>query len=385
MSVEHKSCASTARGLWYNRSMNNGNTKNRIACLGDSITYGHGVAATRTRDAWTFVLQRMLGEEYEVLNYGINGAAAREDCPESYRKSGLLDRALGSGAGTFILMLGSNDTKDRIWNTQSCKMGMRGIISDILRLQSDGSDLPKLFIMLPPAIFPQEDGQTAYGVRADLMVNELIPIIRRLADDYCLPVIDLYSLTKDHPEYYLEGVHPNAAGNLAIAETVRAALEEWLNEPAETVTTDYKALISSVKAVTSECPHLIANLANTSALIWEHMDDLNWAGFYIMEDGRLVLGPFQGKMACTEIEVGSGVCGTAVATGETQLVPDVHKFDGHIACDSASNSEIVVPMRRNGEIFGVLDIDSPSFARFAEEDRKQLEELVRILEQNLFA
>ena len=137
--------------------------------------------------------------------------------------------------------------------------------------------------------------------------------------------------------------------------------------------------------MTSECPHLIANLANTSALIWEHMDDLNWAGFYIMEDGRLVLGPFQGKMACTEIEVGSGVCGTAVATGETQLVPDVHKFDGHIACDSASNSEIVVPMRRNGEIFGVLDIDSPSFARFTEEDRKQLEELVRILEQNLFA
>ena len=357
--------------------------KNRIACLGDSITFGHGVAATRTRDAWTFVLQRMLEDRAEVLNFGINGASASEGCSESYRKSGLLDEALESGAGTFILMLGSNDTKDRIWNVQSYKMGMRGIISDILRLQRDGTDLPKLFLMLPPAIFPQEDGQAAYGVRADLLVNELIPIVRRLADDYCLPVIDLYSVTKDHPEYYLEGVHPNAEGNLAIAETIRAALEEWLNEPS-VITTDYRTLISSVRAVTAECPHFVTNLANTAALIWEHMDDLNWAGFYLMQDGRLVLGPFQGKMACTEIEVGSGVCGTAVATGETQLVPDVHKFEGHIACDSASNSEIVVPMRRNGEIFGVLDMDSPSLARFTEDDKDHLEYLAGILEQNLF-
>ena len=358
--------------------------KNRIACLGDSITFGHGVSATRTHDAWTFVLQRMLGDRAEVLNYGINGASASEGCPESYRKSGLLDEALGSGAGTFILMLGSNDTKDRIWNTQSYKMGMRGIVSDILRLQRDGSDLPKLFLMLPPAIFAQEDGQTAYGVRAELMVNEVIPIIRRLAQDYDLPVIDLYSISKDHPEYYLEGVHPNAAGNLAIAETVRTALEEWLNVPTERMMTDYKTLISSVKAVTAECPHFIANLANTAALIWEHMDDLNWAGFYLMQDGRLVLGPFQGKMACTEIEVGSGVCGTAVAAGKTQLVPDVHKFEGHIACDSASNSEIVIPLRKDGEIFGVLDIDSPSLARFTEEDKDHLEYLAGILELNLF-
>lgn len=354
-----------------------------IACLGDSITYGHGVSGTRTRDAWTFVLQKMLGDRAEVLNFGINGASASNDCPESYRNTGLLDHALTSGAGTFTLMLGSNDTKDRIWNVQSYKMGMRGIISDILRMQRDGSALPKLFLMFPPAMFPQEDGQTAYGVRADLLVNELIPIIERLAQDFCLQVIDLYSITKDHPEYYLEGVHPNAAGNLAIAETVCEAMEEWLNEPAA-IMTDYKTLISSVRAVTAECPHFIANLANTSALIWEHMDDLNWAGFYLMQDGKLVLGPFQGKVACTEIEVGSGVCGTAVATGKTQLVPDVHKFDGHIACDSASNSEIVIPMRRDGKIFGVLDIDSPSLARFTEEDRVQLEELVKILERNLF-
>ena len=148
--------------------------------------------------------------------------------------------------------------------------------------------------------------------------------------------------------------------------------------------TDYETLKLSVRAVTSDCPHFIANLANASALVWEYMDDLNWAGFYLMQNGKLVLGPFQGKVACTEIEVGSGVCGTAVATGKTQLVKDVHQFEGHIACDSASNSEIVVPLRKDGKIFGVLDIDSPSLARFDETDRTELEALARILEENLF-
>lgn len=147
--------------------------------------------------------------------------------------------------------------------------------------------------------------------------------------------------------------------------------------------TDYESLIPAVKAVTVQCPHFIANLANTSALIWEYMDDLNWAGFYLMQDGKLVLGPFQGKVACTEIEVGSGVCGTAVATGKTQLVADVHQFEGHIACDSASNSEIVIPLRRGGVVFGVLDIDSPSLGRFTEEDKVQLEKLAEVLQDNL--
>ena len=147
--------------------------------------------------------------------------------------------------------------------------------------------------------------------------------------------------------------------------------------------TDYESLIPAVKAVTAQCPHFIANLANTSALIWEYMDDLNWAGFYLMQDGKLVLGPFQGKVACTEIEVGSGVCGTAVATGETQLVADVHQFEGHIACDSASNSEIVIPLRRGGLVFGVLDIDSPSLGRFTEKDKAQLEKLAEVLQDNL--
>lgn len=147
---------------------------------------------------------------------------------------------------------------------------------------------------------------------------------------------------------------------------------------------NYKELIMQVDALTAGVPYLVANLANVSAVIWQEMERINWAGFYLMEGGSLVLGPFQGKPACIEIPVGRGVCGTAVAERKTQLVEDVHQFPGHIACDSASNSEIVVPMYKNGEIFGMLDIDSPYYARFTAEDQAGMEELVRVLERNLF-
>ncbi len=149
--------------------------------------------------------------------------------------------------------------------------------------------------------------------------------------------------------------------------------------------TDYQDLNRQLKAVVRGIPHFIANLANASALLYENLGDLNWAGFYLMEDGQLVLGPFQGKVACIEIPVGAGVCGTAVAQDKTQLVKDVHQFEGHIACDSASNSEIVVPIRRDGAVVAVLDIDSPSLARFSEEDAAGLEEFCRILEEMVFA
>lgn len=146
---------------------------------------------------------------------------------------------------------------------------------------------------------------------------------------------------------------------------------------------EYTDLTAQVKALTEGIPYPIANLANASAAIWQAMDRINWAGFYLMEQGKLVLGPFQGKPACIEIPVGKGVCGTAVAQKKTQLVEDVHQFPGHIACDSASNSEIVVPIYKNGEIYGVLDIDSPYFARFTDEDQRGLEALVRVLEESL--
>ena len=143
--------------------------------------------------------------------------------------------------------------------------------------------------------------------------------------------------------------------------------------------TDYRALNAQLSALVKDVSHRIANLANAAALLYHTLDGLNWAGFYLLEGNTLVLGPFQGRPACIEISVGRGVCGTAVAEGKTQLVPDVHQFPGHIACDSASNAEIVVPIRMGGKIVGVLDLDSPHIGRFTEEDQAGLEKFVRIL------
>ena len=148
---------------------------------------------------------------------------------------------------------------------------------------------------------------------------------------------------------------------------------------------NYEKLKKEIAALIDGVPYEIANLSNISAALWQAMEKINWVGFYLMEKGKLVLGPFQGKPACIEIPLGRGVCGTAAQTQKTVLVEDVHQFPGHIACDSASNSEIVVPIFKNGEIYGVLDIDSPYFSRFTAEDQRELEEIVKILEENLFA
>lgn len=148
--------------------------------------------------------------------------------------------------------------------------------------------------------------------------------------------------------------------------------------------TDYTRLNEQLAALVHGVPHRIANLSNAAALLYNTLPDLNWAGFYLMENGLLVLGPFQGKPACIEIQVGRGVCGTAAAEDRTQLVYDVHQFPGHIACDSASNSEIVVPIHGDGRIVGVLDIDSPRVGRFTEEGRVGLEAFVRVLEAELW-
>lgn len=144
--------------------------------------------------------------------------------------------------------------------------------------------------------------------------------------------------------------------------------------------TDYVTLNAQLSALVGGVPHQIANLANAAALLYHTLDGLNWAGFYLLEGDTLVLGPFQGKPACIEIPVGRGVCGTAAAEDKTQLVRDVHQFPGHIACDSASNSEIVVPIHADGNVVGVLDLDSPQVGRFRPEDQAGLEEFVRILE-----
>jgi len=148
--------------------------------------------------------------------------------------------------------------------------------------------------------------------------------------------------------------------------------------------TDYSLLSRQLAELIRDIPYETANMANASALLMESLADLNWAGFYLLRDGQLVLGPFQGKPACILIPMGKGVCGTAAEQGRTVVVPDVHRFPGHIACDGASNSEIVIPLYKEEALYGVMDLDSPLLDRFSEEDRLGLEEFARIL-SNSFA
>ena len=141
----------------------------------------------------------------------------------------------------------------------------------------------------------------------------------------------------------------------------------------------YDDLHSAALALVDGEPDGVANMANVAALLWQYLPRLNWAGFYRMVEGELVLGPFVGKPACIRIALGSGVCGTAAASGETQLVADVHAFPGHIACDAASQSELVVPVIHEGRVTHVIDLDSPELARFDAEDRAGIERLARTL------
>jgi len=143
----------------------------------------------------------------------------------------------------------------------------------------------------------------------------------------------------------------------------------------------YRLLLAQMKALLEGEHNVIANLSNASALLNEELSDINWVGFYLISEGELLLGPFQGKVACVHISVGKGVCGMAVLENVTQLVDDVHKFSGHIACDSVSNSELVIPLRSHGIIVGVLDIDSPSFARFDDIDATELEKIAHFIEE----
>ena len=143
----------------------------------------------------------------------------------------------------------------------------------------------------------------------------------------------------------------------------------------------YQLMCAQMKALAEACPLPLPALANCAALLWEHLDRINWAGFYLMKGDSLYLGPFQGKVACTVIPMGKGVCGAAAASREIQLVPDVHQFPGHITCDSASNSEIVLPLIVNDQLVCVMDIDSPEFARFTQEDAQGLSALCDVLTQ----
>lgn len=147
---------------------------------------------------------------------------------------------------------------------------------------------------------------------------------------------------------------------------------------------DYSLLCRQMAALMEDVDNEISNLANASALLWQELPDINWAGFYLLRSGRLELGPFQGKPACTVIPLGKGVCGAAAGQDAPVLVPNVHEFPGHIACDSASNSEVVIPIHKGGSLYGVLDIDSPAVGRFSRADLKGLREVAAVIEKGLF-
>ena len=147
--------------------------------------------------------------------------------------------------------------------------------------------------------------------------------------------------------------------------------------------TDYEVLRKQVSGLLTEEPYYVAAMSNISSVLKDALPDINWAGFYILRGGRLVVGPFQGKPACIHIGIGSGVCGCCVRQDRTIAVADVHTFPGHIACDSASNSEIVIPIHCGGKVAAVLDIDSPLFDRFSEDDRTGLERIVSLMEKML--
>lgn len=154
---------------------------------------------------------------------------------------------------------------------------------------------------------------------------------------------------------------------------------DFTPDPAASKADLYHELLSAADALTADESDAVANMANIAALLGDFLPHCNWTGFYRMLDGELVLGPFAGRPACIRIPLGVGVCGAAAKTGETQLVEDVHAFPGHIACDARSRSELVVPIVRNGEVVGVIDLDSPELARFDEEDRDGIEALARML------
>ena len=148
---------------------------------------------------------------------------------------------------------------------------------------------------------------------------------------------------------------------------------EFAPQPGQAKPELYADLLAAARALIADEPDSVANMANLAALIWQYVPQLNWAGFYRQIDGGLVLGPFIGKPACIRIPLGEGVCGTAAVSGKTQLVPNVHAFPGHIACDAASRSELVVPVLRDGVVIAVIDLDSPEPARFDAEDAAGIE------------
>ncbi len=189
--------------------------RRRIACIGDSITFGAGVTETRKTDAWPVLWQNLLGKSFQVLNYGVSGATLQDETSFPYRKIGFLRRLKAASPELIVLMLGTNDSKPYNWNEPRFMREYEKLITELLSPAMP----PRLVLMVPPKAFPEEEtGITAFDTQDDVIRDNIRPIILSLDEKYSLPVIDLYAFTETHPEWFLDGVHPNREGNIAIAE-----------------------------------------------------------------------------------------------------------------------------------------------------------------------
>ncbi len=194
--------------------------KKRIICIGDSITYGAGVSDSREKDAWTYVLGRLLGDHYQVLNYGVNGTTAQSGADFPYGRFGFLKDAEKSGADIVLLMLGTNDSKSYNWNPVRYRQAMLKLISRIQSMLPDAD----IIVMLPPKAFPGKNGIVNYDIQDTVIKDEILPILRTICRKRKLPAIDLYNVTEGHPEYFDDGVHPNGLGNRMIAQHLRCSI-----------------------------------------------------------------------------------------------------------------------------------------------------------------
>lgn len=198
--------------------------KKPILCIGDSITFGAGVLRTRKRDAWPYLLSDLLGDPYQALNYGFSGATAQDTGDLPYHRTRFLKTALTIPAEAFLLMLGTNDSKPQNWHHNGYEQAVRTMIMEIRNAQPDA----RLILLLPPAAFPDKNGEIAFGIQDAVIREQILPILHAVAEEFSLQTIDLYALTAQHPEYYMDGVHPNKAGNEAIAAEVSRTLRELL-------------------------------------------------------------------------------------------------------------------------------------------------------------
>lgn len=200
--------------------------KRYLACIGDSITFGAGVVLARHQQAWPYLLERLLGVDCQVLNYGISGATAVDTGDKPYRSTDFFDTALSVNADTYLFMLGTNDSKPYNWDAAEYEKAAGEMLDD---LRSTGA---RVIVLLPPKAFPKKNGKIAFDIQDDVIREQVIPILRKEAEKRNLSTIDLYHFTEGHPEYFDDGVHPNAAGNRNIAAFVFSRLRDLWDDSA---------------------------------------------------------------------------------------------------------------------------------------------------------